>query len=330
MDGGDNNDYMANGNLPFPFPDAVGQFSVESTALSADNGMHTGGMVNVVTRSGTNQYHGTAFEFIRNNYLDAVNFFSSCTPVAPATTCSAKDTLHQNQFGGTFGGPILRDKLFAFAGYQRTVSKQSQASTQATVPTTANLAGDWSQTDPPPGSPLTPCITKASQEVQLRDPSTGAALPGNKYSSPPTYNAQSLALQKYLPTINPSYDVNNCGYVAYAIPPQTFDNQFVSRVDYTINPKNNFYTRYFIDGYQAPSFYSPSNILITTQSGNWQRVQTFAMGEAYTISSRTVNSAHLTLMRRRNNRGYAPDAINAATLGVNLYQAEPNGLQMTN
>jgi hypothetical protein len=329
LDGGDNNDYMANGNLPFPFPDAVGQFSVESTALSAQNGMHTGGMVNVVTQSGTNQYHGSAFEFIRNNYLDAVNFFSSCTPIPPKTTCSAKDTLHQNQFGGTFGGPILREKLFAFAGYQRTVSKQSQASTQATVPTAANLAGDWSNTDPPPGSPLTPCITKASQEVQLNDPLTGAALPGNKYSSPPTYNAQALALQKYFPAINPSFDVNNCGQVSYAIPLQTSDNQFVTRVDYTINPNNNLYARYFLDGYQAPAFFFPDNILVTTQSGNSQRVQSFTIGEAYTISSKTVNTVHATLMRRRNNRGYANNDINAATLGVNLYQAEPNGLQMT-
>ena len=90
--------------------------------------MHSGGMVNVVTISGTNKYHGSGFEFIRNNYLDATNFFSV-----------SKDTLHQNQFGGTFGGPILRDKLFAFAGYQRTESKQSQAATQGIVPTAAIL-----------------------------------------------------------------------------------------------------------------------------------------------------------------------------------------------
>lgn len=318
LDGGDNNDYMANGNLPFPFPDAVGQFSVESAALSAQNGMHTGGMVNVVTRSGTNQYHGSAFEFIRNNFIDATNFFST-----------SKDTLHQNQFGGTFGGPILRDRLFAFAGYQRTVAKQSQASTQATVPTAANLAGDWSNTDPPPGAPLTPCITKASQEVQLFDPFSGAKLSGNKYPSQPTYNAQSLALEKYLPAIDPAFDIDNCGQVSYAIPSQTSDNQFVTRVDYTINAKNNLYARYFIDGYQLPAFFFPDNILVTTQAGNSQRVQTFTIGEAYTISPNTVNSAHLSIMRRRNNRGYASNDINAATLGVNLYQAEPNGLQMT-
>jgi len=334
LDGGDNNDYMANGNLPFPFPDAVSQFSVESTALSSQNSMHAGGLVNVVTRSGTNSYHGSAFEFIRNNYINATNFFSTCTPVAPATTCSAKDTLHQNQFGGTFGGPILRDKLFAFAGYQRTQSKQSQAATQAFVPTAANLAGDWSVTDPPPtaGHPAgskTPAGSCANTYTQLFNPLTGAALPGNKYPSPPKYNAQALALLNYLPKIDPNIDTNNCGLVKYAIPLENSDNQFVTRVDYTINAKNNLYARYFIDGYQLPSFYSPTNILITTQSGNSQRVQTFTLGEAYTISPRAVNTFHVSLLRRRNNRGYAANDINAATLGVNLYQAVPNGLQMT-
>jgi Carboxypeptidase regulatory-like domain len=321
LDGGDNNDYMANGNLPFPFPDAVSQFSVEAAGLGAQDGMHTGGMVNVVTRSGTNKYHGSAFEFIRNNYIDATNFFSSCTPVAPATTCSAKDTLHQNQFGGTFGGPILRDKLFAFAAYQRTEAKQSQAATKAQVPTASNLAGDWSVSDGPN-------CTSNGKTLPLVDPLTGAKLTNNKYATPPTYNAQALALEKYLPAVNPAYDTGNCGFVSYAIPSQISDNSFVTRVDWTINAKNNLYGRYFIDGYQAPAFYSPNNILITTQSGNEQRVQTFTVGEAYTISNKTVNNAHLTIMRRRNNRGYAPDDINAATLGVNLFQAEPNGLQL--
>ena len=132
LDGGDNQDYMANGNLPSPFPDAVSQFSVESTDLGAQDGGHVGGMVNVVTQSGTNQFHGEAFEFIRNNYIDATYFFSS-----------NPDTLHQNQYGGVFGGPIKQSKLFAFAAYQRTQAKQSQSTTQATVPTAANLIGDF-------------------------------------------------------------------------------------------------------------------------------------------------------------------------------------------
>ena len=80
---------------------------METSAIGAQSGLHPGGLVNVVTRSGSNQWHGSGFEFIRNNYIDATNFFST-----------SKDTLHQNQFGGTFGGRIIRSKLFGFAGYR--------------------------------------------------------------------------------------------------------------------------------------------------------------------------------------------------------------------
>src|SRR5205807_3788437 len=227
------------------------------------------------------------------NYINASNFFSA-----------TKDTLHQNQFGGTFGGPILKDKLFAFAGYQRSQSKQSQAAQQAIVPTAANLTGDWSVTDGP-------TCTANKKTIALVNPLTCAKLVVNKFPTPPTYNPQSLKLLSYLPKIDPATDPNNCGIVKYAIPLQTSDNQFVTRVDWTINAKNNLYGRYFLDGYQAPAFFFPTNILVTTQSGNSQRVQSFTMGEAYTINSKMVNTAHVTLLRRRNNRGYASNDINA-------------------
>ncbi|MGD0295270.1 MAG: carboxypeptidase regulatory-like domain-containing protein [Terracidiphilus sp.] len=318
LDGGDNQDYMANGNLPYPIPDAVSEFSVESTDLGAQDGGHVGGMVNVVTKSGTNKFHGEGFEFIRNNYIDATNFFSS-----------KPDTLHQNQFGGTFGGPIKRNKMFAFAAYQRWVAKQSQSSTQATVPTAQNLAGNWSTTDGNPSvSGSNPC-NSTHAPIPLVDPLTGTTLTGNQYATTPTYNAQALALQRYLPPINSALDPNNCGFVFYAIPWAVTSNQFTTRVDYTVSSKQIIYGRYFVDGYQFPAYYSPTNILITTQSGNIQRVQTFTLGDAYTITPNIVNAAHITILRRVNNRGYAPNDINAATLGVNVYQAVPNGLQMT-
>ena len=307
LDGGDNNDYMSNGNLPFPFPDALSQFSVESTALGAQSGQHAGGLVNAVTRSGTNKFHGSAFEFIRNNYLNATGFFSTCKIVAPATSCSAKDTLHQNQFGGTFGGRILRDKLFAFAGYQRTQNKQSQAATSANIPSQANLAGDFSLSDP---------------TLKLVNPLTGAALVNNQIN-PALFSKQALALVKYLPVSS-----DPAGFISYQIPSQVSDNEFVTRVDYTINAKNTLYGRYFIDGYQAPPFFDTKNILVTSQSGNFQRVQSLAVGEDYAISSKLVNSTHLTLSRRRNNRGFAASDINANNLGVDVYQYVPNGLYL--
>ena len=327
LDGGDNNDYMGNGNLPFPFPDAVGEFSVESTALGAQEGMHSGGLVNAVTRSGANKWHGSGFEFIRNNYLDAQNFFSTCTPVAPATTCTAKDTLHQNQYGGTFGGPILlpklyngRDKLFFFVGFQYLKNDQSTAATTSHVPTAANLAGDFSATDGPN-------CEASGKFVQLYDPLTGALIPGDKYATVPKWNAQALALQKYLPAIVPANDPNNCGTVTYAVPSQVYDKQFVTRIDYRINAKHNLYGRYLLDGYQAPSFFSPTNILLATPApGNYERVQTGTIGEDYTISARSINSAHVTVTRRVDVRSSAP-GINACTLGVNIFCAVPTGFQ---
>ena len=311
LDGGDNQDYMGNGNMPFPFPDAVSQFSVESTALGAQEGQHTGGYVNVVTQSGTNTWHGSAFEFIRNNVIDGTNFYST-----------SKDQLHQNQYGGTFGGRIIRDKLFGFAGYQHLNSKSLQANTQATVPTAANLTGDFSATDGP--------NCEASKKfVQLVDPLTGATLAGDKYSSPPTYLAQSLKLDAYLPTPNSSFDPNGCGFVSYSIPLDQYDNEFVTREDWTINQKNSLYGRYFIDGYQEPAYFYPNNILVTTQAGLIERTQSLTLGWVDSFTNNLVNQAHATVMRRSQNRGYAPNDINATTLGVSLFQFAPNGLQMS-
>jgi hypothetical protein len=321
LDGGIHVDFMGGTNLPLPFPDAVSQFSVETSVLGAQNGMHSGAAVNIVTRSGTNTFHGSGFEFIRNNFIDATNFFST-----------SKDTLHQNQYGGTFGGPVFiprlfnhRDKLFFFVAYQFEKSDSSAANTSAYVPTAANLAGDFSTTDPPPGAAANNC----GKPQQLYDPLTGAALPGNKYATPPTFNAQALALQKYLPAINPAIDIYNCGLVSFAIPTEFFDKQFDTRVDYTIDAKNNLYARYFLDGYQAPAFYSPTNILLTANSGNVERVQSVTIGWNHIFNASIVNSAHITGIRRQNTRGYNSSDINAGTLGVNDYQTQPYGLQLT-
>jgi hypothetical protein len=303
LDGADNNDYMTNINLPFPFPDAVAEFSVETTAMGAQSGLHPGGLVNVVTRSGENQWHGTAFEFIRNNYIDATNFFSD-----------SKDTLHQNQFGGTLGGKIIRDKLFFFAGYQRTESRQSQALTPAYVPTAANLLGDFSVTE---------SAACQSTAIQLLNPQTGAILPNNQID-PSYFNATALALVKYLPAAT-----NACGLVKFAIPNQTAENQFVTRVDSTINSKNSVYARYFLDGYQHPAFYSPTNALITGQTGNYERVQGLTLGDTYILTSQMVNTFHATGTRRRINRGPSVTGINPSTIGINMYAAAPVGLNLT-
>src|SRR5215469_7808311 len=97
---------------PSPSPMRCKEFKVETSALQAQYGQHSGGAVNVVTRSGANTFHGDAFEFLRNGDFNARDFF------APQ-----RDTLRRNQFGGTFGGPIKKNKLFFFLAYQDTIQK---------------------------------------------------------------------------------------------------------------------------------------------------------------------------------------------------------------
>ena len=139
LDGAIHNDPQNNANLPLPFPDALQEFSVATSGLSAQNGMHSGASVNAVTKSGTNVFHGDAFEFWRNHRFNAKHQFAARRPDGTRQD----DGLNRNQFGGTFGGPIRRDRLFFFGGYQGTYIRQTPTSNVAFVPTPAMLAGDF-------------------------------------------------------------------------------------------------------------------------------------------------------------------------------------------
>ena len=123
LDGGDNNDSFTNVNLPFPFPDALQEFSVQTSSLPARFGLHPAGVVNAITKSGTNAFHGNVFEFLRNGDLNARNFFAT-----------AQDSLKRNQFGGTIGGPIIHDKLYFFGGFEGTFNRQDPPQTISYVP----------------------------------------------------------------------------------------------------------------------------------------------------------------------------------------------------
>ncbi len=136
LDGGDNNDAFSNVNLPIPFPDAVQEFSVQTNGLPAQYGLHPGGVVNIVTKSGSNAFHGDLFEFLRNGDLNARQ---SATPM--------RDTLKRSQYGGVGGGRIIKDKLFFFGGYQGTRQRSDPATQTAYTPTAATLKGDFSVAD---------------------------------------------------------------------------------------------------------------------------------------------------------------------------------------
>ena len=116
LDGAMHNDPATAAGLPLPFPDALQEFRVATSGLSAENGIRSGASVNAVTKSGTNDLHGNLFEFYRDKRFNATNRFA---PVGPDGR-RLDDGLLRNQFGGTLGGPIVQNKLFFFGGYQRT------------------------------------------------------------------------------------------------------------------------------------------------------------------------------------------------------------------
>src|SRR6266567_847176 len=297
LDGGDNNDSFTNVNMPFPFPDALAEFSVETSTLPARNGLHPGGVVNAVTKSGSNRWHGNLFEFIRNGDVNAINYF------APK-----QDSLKRNQFGGTLGGKIIRDKLFFFGGFQESKIRQDPSSSTAFVPTAAALAGDFSALD---GAGCQ--ANKAPRAI--KDPTTGLPIP-SQLISPTLFDPAAVALAKYLPQT-----ADACGKASYGIPIQSNESQYVGRVDWTINPKHSLYGRYFLDKYTLAAFFDPHDILVTSTLGNVEHAQTFVLGDTYTFNPTTVNSFHFTFGRRTDDRGPNSNGVNAASLGVkNMYQ----------
>jgi hypothetical protein len=144
IDGQDNVD-MNNNLIIRPSIDAIEEFRIQTGTFSAEYGRAAGGVVSVVLKSGTNQFHGSAFEFLRNEKLDANNFFDNQVPLQPGQTKAQRSSLRRNQFGGTLGGPIYRSKTFFFVDYQGTREIAGKSTIQS-VPTIAERQGDFSRT----------------------------------------------------------------------------------------------------------------------------------------------------------------------------------------
>jgi len=151
LDGAYHNNPYTNGYMSMPFPDALQEFKLETGATGAQNGVKSSGSISLVTKSGTNDIHGDAFEFVRNGMFNARNAFAT-----------KRDTIKRSQFGGTVGGPIVKNKMFFFAGYQGTRLRQDPNDTIGFVPTAAMLAGDFTAVTSP--------ACNAGRTVALRAP----------------------------------------------------------------------------------------------------------------------------------------------------------------
>jgi outer membrane receptor protein involved in Fe transport len=306
LDGGDNNDNFSNVNLPIPFPDAVQEFSVQTNALQAQFGLHPGGAVNVVTKSGSNALHGDLFEFLRNYELNART--KGLVEPSGSVAQPVRDSLKRNQFGGTAGGKIIRDRLFFFGGYQQTVQRSNPGLNTAHVPTALTSVGNFSVEDA--ATSAGGCQTKA---ITLKDPTTNTPFPNSTIPLTRFDPAAVKLLSKYIPT-----STDPCGLILYGQPSNNPDWQVIGRVDYVVSDKHLLYGRYYVYNYTAQAFFNGSNALTTGPNpGNRDETNSVTLGDTYTFNATSVNSLHATFNRRADNRGSAPNLFGPQSLGIN-------------
>ncbi len=294
MDGGTHNDPFNNLNLPTPFPDALQEFKVETSALPARYGHHAASAVNVVTKSGTNEVHGNLFEFIRNFRFNEKNYFAT-----------VKDSLNRNQFGGTFGAPIQKNKLFVFGVYQGRIERSDPATTISFVPTQAMLNGDFTAVTAPE--------CNANRQITLTGPFAGS---GNKID-PSRFSPVALNFLKHVPVSN-----DPCGRLQYGIPNNSTEHQTLGKVDYTLNQKQTFFARYFYAVYDNPATYDGRNVLTLSRTSQTNKAHSLVVGHNFVLSASTLNSLHITFNRTLNDRPL-PEYFTPTELGSKVFSLQP-------
>ena len=231
LDGGLNNDLLDNSNLLDPNPDSIAEFRLLTSNYTAEYGRNGGGIISVVVKSGTNQIHGSAFEFVRNRIFDANDYFNIENGLP-------RLDLKRNQFGGTFGGPIVKNKLFYFVAYQGTRQVQAIPDVDAPVFTPQELQGDFSHYLSYNG---TTCTIPAG----CPDTNVAAFLQANPYFATPNGNAANAIID---PTkINSiSQEYINDGFIpsapggllsTYAILRNNAD-ELTTKFDFTLSSKD--------------------------------------------------------------------------------------------
>ena len=310
LDGAQHLDYRTNVGLPMPFPDALAEFSVGLSATPANLGTRPGGVVNGATRAGTNVFHGNVFDFVRNGIMDATTRTYANTN--GVVTPGVRDTLVRNQFGGTIGGPILKNKLFFFAGYQGT--KQSSttgaATTTVLVPTPAMLAGDFSA-----------ALAKGSG-CSISGQTINAAFataPGSNIIKPALLQTPSALVAASLAKLVPSsgnYDI--CGdYTFQALPLTVMENQIVTRIDWARTPTDTIFGRYFVAHYGQPSAYTAGNLFSSSGTGLNDQVQTVAIGDTRVVGAHIINTVVLAFDRTATQRTSNSGIPTICQLGMN-------------
>ena len=267
LDGGQNNDHYSNAPNPMPNPDALQEFSVQTNNFSAEFGRNSGGIVNAITKSGTNGLHGAAFWYLRNNALNAANFFAPAKPGSPNT--KQDDGLKRNQAGITLGGPVIipkvyngKNKSFFFFSYQGTRLKQRPTSSFVNVLTAQEREGDFSGFGTP-----------------LRDP-LGGLFPDNKIPQNRFFPGTKYIIDHNLPVPTSGRAVTITNLADYS------DNQYLAKGDQQIGSKLRLSGHAFWSRAHAPGNLTPNNYLEETDIRDWHN--TSYVGNAHWIISPNI------------------------------------------
>jgi hypothetical protein len=251
-----------------PNIDGLNQFKVQSHSDQAEFGGVTGGVINISSKSGTNELHGSLFEFLRNDKLDGRAFFTA-----------AKPPHRQNQFGAAVGGPVIRNKTFFFASYEGYL--QVNASSQlALVPTPAERTGDFRAASRRLFDPYTTRQNPANPNQRLRDPFPDNRIPASRLNR---------SIQEYVNTVVPlPIDTGVAGFNARNDDPQTFpSNAYSVRIDHYLSPKDSLWGRFTWSEQNTSSALSLKGARIT----NDIPAKNLGVGYTHTFGPNTVFNA---------------------------------------
>jgi hypothetical protein len=312
VNGSDVEEDVNMGAAVIPNLDSIAEFRVLTNNFDAEYGEFSGGQINVVTKSGTNSFHGDVFEFLRNTDLDARNYFSP-----------SRGTFHQNQFGGTFGGPVRKNRMFFFADYQGTRSSEGVDTGQIPVPSAQDRTGDLSDlassflTTDANGNSIPTAVSgpyfasilskSLHQTVWAGEPyytpgctSATCVLPGGVIPQD-AWSAPATNLLKYVPEANNS----NGTFSTSASNLSLRDDKGAYRFD--ANTRLGLIsTYYFLDDWSQNNPYPIAQGGANVPGFNalyTGRAQLIDLGDTMTLSPTAVNEFHFSYLRNANNLG---------------------------
>ncbi len=319
-----------------PNLDSIAEFRILTSNTDAEYGNYSGGLINVVTKSGGNQFHGSVFDFLRNTELDAKGFFSP-----------ERSTFQQNQYGGTFGGPVKKNRLFFFGDYQGQRTVQGLETGAVAVPSFANRSGNFSDLITPSNPNPLPGIVNGDFLAQTLSKALGYQVSINEafYKPGCTTTTQCVFPKAVIPPA--AFALPAARLLQYVPKPNLGANQFSSgaekrrihdakgsgRVDLNTNKYGNFSFYYFADKYDLDDPY-PSGLggaTVPGPNGPFNALsngldQLLVLNSTKTFNSTTVNEAHFSVTRLNNNIGKPKGGV-GVTLADQAISTGPQGIQ---